>query len=692
MNITNNIEKIKAYFTPKRVKVLLVVLGGLLLLGLGVVVYGLSVRQGMLDKAVAKVKTQLKEDYNVDFEVGKYGFSGLTTVRFEQVRVTPDSAERLAAIEDLRVSVRLFPLLSKKIVLDKISLQEASISLVKQDSTANYDFLFRRRGSHPVDTTATQTNLAQLADRLINQAFDKVPNHLDMDRVEVSYRDSSGTQRVHIPEGAIRSGRYDMDVYLNDDDAMWNIAGRIDRSKQEFSVSVSAENPEIALPVLQRKYGLKVLFGQITFDLKDIEREGIDRLRIRGMAEVKDLAVHHHRLSHQDIELPHAVATGGVLISENSLEIVEGTLIEVQDFSFKPQLMYNHAPSKQLQLALHTGRFEAQDFFNAIPKGLFENLEGIEVEGEIEYDMDFNVDFDHPDDLVFHSKIDDKDLKIKKWGNANIADLNTDFVHEVYEDTAKLRDILVGRSNPNFTALGDIAPILRETVMNTEDPFFYDHQGFEEEAFKLSIATNIKEKAFKRGASTISMQLVKNLYLNRNKTMMRKFEEILIVWLMEQSQEVSKDRLLEIYFNIIEWGRNVYGIKEGANYYFGKQPSEINLGESLYLSSIVPRPKTGLSSFDYTGHLKPWVQRHFNTYGFILNRRGLLQNVEVPENYGFYGVVLQPNLRPPRPHGVVDSVATDIHELADEIDREEEQRRTLLERLFGKPSEENEEN
>src|SRR5690606_36392064 len=180
-------------------------------------------------------------------------------------------------------------------------------------------------------------------------------------------------------------------------------------------------------------------------------------------------------------------------------------------------------------------------------------------------------------------------------------------------------------------------------------PYFYEHNGFEEEAFKLSIATNIKEKAFKRGASTISMQLVKNLYLNRNKTMMRKFEEILLVWLMEASKQVPKDRLLEVYLNVIEWGRNVYGIHEAASYYFGKTPSTLNIGESLYLSSIVPRPKTGLSSFDYTGHLEPWAQRHSNRYGYIMNRRGQIQDEEVPANCGFYQVVLQPNLRPPRP-------------------------------------------
>lgn len=682
------IRKVKAYFTSIRIKRLFLVLGGLLIIVLAAVAYGLSIRQGMLDQAVAKAKAQMREDYNMHFEVEEYGFSGLTTVRFQHVRVTPDSADRLAAIEDLQVSVKLLPLLSKKIRLDKVGLQGVSLTLIKYDSTSNYDFLFHRKGEGAVDTTAVQANLAQRADRLINQAFDKMPYHLDLEYIEVSYRDSSGIQRIHIPEGTIRSGRYDVDVYLNDDDAKWNVAGRIDRSNQEFSVTISAENPALPLPILPRKYGLKVSFEQITFDLKNIQREGGDRFKIIGMAEAKNLAIHHRRLSHRDIELPHAVASGGLLISENSLEIAEGTVVEVKDFAFNPQLKYTHAPSQQLELSLHTGRFPAQAFFDAIPKGLFETLEGIQVEGDIAYDMDFKVDLDYPDDLIFQSKIDDKDLKIKKWGGVDIAALNSDFVHVVYEDTTRLRDIPVSRSNPNFTPLSDISPILKRTVLNTEDPFFYGHQGFEEEAFKMSIATNIKEKAFKRGASTISMQLVKNLYLNRNKTMMRKFEEILIVWLMEQSREVSKDRLLEIYFNIIEWGGNVYGIKEASTYYFGKQPSEINLGESLYLSSIVPRPKTGLSSFDHTGHLRPWVQRHFNTYGFILQRRGLLDDVEVPQGYGFYNVTVQPNLRPARPHGLVDTVSTDIHDMADQVDKEEELRRRLFERLFGKPQEE----
>lgn len=682
-------QNIFSRLSTKQKKWIGIVSGIILLLFIGVFVYALSIRQSLLDRAMVRAKTMLQEEYGTRLEIGRQGFSGLTTVHLEKVSLTPDGAARLARIEDVRVSVKLFPLLWKRIQLDRVDLEEAFLTLVKEDSVANYDALLRRRQRDTttpvVDGEVPARNLAQLADRLLNEAFDKIPSNSALKNVDISYQDSSGTQRIRIPEGQMRRGKFDIDVFLNGDDAKWNLSGKINRGHRELTVSLSTENPDLELPVLRRKFGLRSTIHKITFDLKKVKRHGADRLLIEGEVEVEGLLVNHHRLSDRDIRLPHAVIAGGILLSEHSLEVTTGSSVSVNDFRFEPQVAYVHAPSKQLRLAVHTGRFAAQDFFNALPEGLFETVEGVEVTGEIAFDLDFAVDFDQPDSLHFAAQMDDRNMTVQRWGKANIAALNQDFLHEVYEDTAKLRDIWVGETNANFTPLKEVAPILVTTVLNTEDPFFYEHKGFEEEAFQLSIVTNIKERAFKRGASTISMQLVKNLYLHRNKTVMRKLEEILLVWLMEQSGQVSKDRLLEIYFNIIEWGKNVYGIREASRYYFGKEPAQLTLGESLYLSSIIPRPKTGLASFDYRGQLKPWVQRHFNTYGYIMRRRDQLQNVAVPEGYGFYQVVLQPNLRPPRPRGIVDSIPSsdDMHEMIDDIDREERRRRSLIERLFG---------
>ncbi len=97
------------------------------------------------------------------------------------------------------------------------------------------------------------------------------------------------------------------------------------------------------------------------------------------------------------------------------------------------------------------------------------------------------------------------------------------------------------------------------------------------------------------------MQLVKNVFLSRQKNLARKIEEILIVWLIENQQLSSKSRMYEVYLNIIEWGRNVYGIGEASHYYFGKSPAELTVGESIYLAHIVPKPKSSLYSWQSDG-------------------------------------------------------------------------------------------
>jgi membrane peptidoglycan carboxypeptidase len=195
----------------------------------------------------------------------------------------------------------------------------------------------------------------------------------------------------------------------------------------------------------------------------------------------------------------------------------------------------------------------------------------------------------------------------------------------------------VGPANPFYAPLGQISPYLRNAVLTAEDAGFYSHKGFHEEAFRQAIATNIKNRDFVRGGSTISMQLVKNVFLTRKKTVSRKVEEAIIVWLIENEKIISKNRMFEIYLNIIEWGPDVYGAKDASRFYFGKQPSELNLAESIFLTSIIPSPKRYRSSFDSYGNLRSWKSGYYRLIGGIMARRGLISQEDY-EN-------LQPNVR-----------------------------------------------
>lgn len=115
---------------------------------------------------------------------------------------------------------------------------------------------------------------------------------------------------------------------------------------------------------------------------------------------------------------------------------------------------------------------------------------------------------------------------------------------------------------------------------------------------------DLKERRFARGGSTISMQLVKNVFLNRRKNIARKLEEALIVWLIEQNRLTSKERMFEVYLNIAEWGPGVYGLLEASEFYFGKRPSQLTLEECIYLASIIPKPKHYRSSFEANGRVE----------------------------------------------------------------------------------------
>ncbi|MBS1504199.1 MAG: transglycosylase domain-containing protein, partial [Bacteroidetes bacterium] len=218
--------------------------------------------------------------------------------------------------------------------------------------------------------------------------------------------------------------------------------------------------------------------------------------------------------------------------------------------------------------------------------------------------------------------------------------------------------------------------------------------GFVEESIRRSIATDFKQKKFKRGGSTISMQLVKNTFLSREKTLARKIEEILIVWLIENDNIMTKDRMLEVYFNVVEWGYNVYGIGEAAHYYFGKSPSELTLGEGIYLASILPHPKTGLYSFLPDGTLRPSLQGYYNLIGRLMSVHGWTQ-ADSTSSYGYFAVRLKEGLRQevaPVPASVADSLMRQNNDDEDDDNvpilqqkpSEPEKRPGFFQRLFGK--------
>ena len=148
---------------------------------------------------------------------------------------------------------------------------------------------------------------------------------------------------------------------------------------------------------------------------------------------------------------------------------------------------------------------------------------------------------------------------------------------------------VVGPKNPRWTPYRAIPAALKKAVVASEDANFYSHEGVDYEAIGEAIKTDWRKGKFVHGGSTITQQLAKNLFLTREKTLIRKVKEFVLARRMDDA--LSKSRILELYLNVVELGPMVYGVGHAAHYYFGKHPSALTVRECAFLASMLPGPK-----------------------------------------------------------------------------------------------------
>lgn len=165
------------------------------------------------------------------------------------------------------------------------------------------------------------------------------------------------------------------------------------------------------------------------------------------------------------------------------------------------------------------------------------------------------------------------------------------------------------RRSQTWVPLEQISPNLQRAVLAGEDTNFVTHNGFDygaiQRAWEQAQRDAEKEAKqegddtsswipqmpdFKRGASTISQQLAKNLYLSSQKSFVRKGQEAIITLFLER--KLSKRRILELYMNVIEWGDGIYGAEAASQYYFHKSAASLSMREAAYLSAMIPNPRT----------------------------------------------------------------------------------------------------
>jgi monofunctional biosynthetic peptidoglycan transglycosylase len=172
---------------------------------------------------------------------------------------------------------------------------------------------------------------------------------------------------------------------------------------------------------------------------------------------------------------------------------------------------------------------------------------------------------------------------------ATLADRSTNLTIQVKDWQGKLHPFVVGPGNPRWTRSDSIPSEMEWAVVVAEDANFFRHEGIDVKAIKDAIKYDLEKKRLARGASTITQQTAKNLFLSREKSITRKLEEFYLAKRMEQ--ELTKGRILELYLNIVELGPMVYGIGHGARYYFDKPASALSPRECAFLAAMLPGPQ-----------------------------------------------------------------------------------------------------
>ena len=228
----------------------------------------------------------------------------------------------------------------------------------------------------------------------------------------------------------------------------------------------------------------------------------------------------------------------------------------------------------------------------AVPESLRMTPGGSHDLGSATIDVRVSGHLSDPASLSVSQKID---FRPPRQMPPAIVRLRGDFIFSSDDGPGPHRPIDVSPASPDFIALRDVPPLFVRTLLLAEDTGFYGHRGIDLRELPTALLTNWSRGGAARGASTITQQLAKNLFLSRDKQLGRKLQELAITFLLESA--LGKDRILEIYLNIIEWGPDLRGLRPAAHTYFGREPRALTPAEMAFLVAIIPGPIKYQSSF-----------------------------------------------------------------------------------------------
>jgi hypothetical protein len=413
---------------------------------------------------------------------------------------------------------------------------------------------------------------------------------------------------------------------------LWTATGEVVPAERRGALDITAARFTLdkLKPILKDAPIVEPAGTSIDASLKVTYSDGA--LRFDGGLRVSGLALFHPRLGPAPVKQLEALAQvrGAFMPRDRHLKLEEAAV------TFRNVRLF--ASGEGYQIGARTARYEArlqvppvpcETALAALPEELIPALKGFRLAGTFKLDLRTRIDMTDLDRTELQGEVGIRGCQVLE-APPQASKIAGGFTHRVEVGGREL-SFWVGPDNPSFVPYTDISPAIFAALTTTEDGGFFHHRGFIPSGFRSALIRNLKQGAFSLGASTITMQMVKNALLGREKTLARKLQELFLTWYVES--RITKERIMEVYLNVIEFGPFLYGIGPAARRYFGKPASTLTALEAAFFASILPSPKRRYVQY-CKGALTPDWDKYVRRILAKMHERGRITD----EEYAVYEV------------------------------------------------------
>lgn len=615
------------------------ILIGLIVLGLLAIAY--SLKTPVFRLVINKKIEQFHQARGLDIKYKKATTKGISIFELNGVSVSNNDSTITSSIALISVEIPFKKIIKFRIEPTYIRLDSLTIDIqtpaiprsITDAKKAVSKEIFSNntaRENKPIINKAKTINLNFLFTALAGIEAVKT-THIDFNNLTLNYTSETESLSISVEKLSSIKGNFFTQLEVKENylsESYFNVSGKSDKNANALKIRLyNSEKTKVHIPIIEPTHGYILKFDTLS-SILSINTLLRDSIHFINKTNIHGLEVFHPKLSRESVNLDFAELNINTKINTNQILLDTLTYATLNKLSIPIRLSYCSNDSTTVNLRIKKNSINATSAFESLPKEHFSTIQDIDVSGKLNFELYASINLDNPENLVFNSKLTPEYFKINKLSPIDFTMLNDTFTHIIYHKDSIFKSIPLNDGYKYFCRLEDISKHLINAVIISEDGSFYSHKGFDPDGFRYAMARNIKEERLARGGSTITMQLVKNLFLNKHKNLIRKAEEAIIVWLIETQNLVSKERLLEIYLNIIDWGPNINGIAEASEFYFKKNPDDIELNEAIFLASIIPRPSKFKYSFDSLGYLRPYMEDYYEFVGGTMLERNMITESE----------------------------------------------------------------